>query len=135
MVLLLLIGLITLACYIWPQINYREMPKGLCAGELNLKAPNWVSSLVANNDSHYITPLKFESLSSVSEKIKQNLPQVNIVSEDQNRILAYRQSVVYHFTDWICIEANGNVTSSATMGHSDFEQNRKLVESIRQLLS
>lgn len=132
--LLLIGGVITLVCYIWPQINFREMPKELCTGKLNAKLPNWVSSQVDKNDDHYIDPLKIESLAQLADKIKNKIPGVTLVEQDNNRILAYRQSTIFHFTDWICIEANGNVTSTATLGYGDFNQNRKLVESIRQLL-
>lgn len=110
------------------------MPKELCAGNLKAKLPNWVSSLVEETDTHYIKPLKFDELSQVAELIKKKMPHVKIVQQDINRILAYRQSTIFHFTDWICIEANGNVTSSATMGYGDFGQNRKFVETIRYLL-
>ena len=129
--LFLLGGLITLACYLWPQINFRDMPTGLCKGELNVTKPNWVSSTVDTKDDHYIRPLKIDSLLMVAKIVKRSQPQVTIVKENQNRILAYRQSTIFHFTDWICIEANGSVTASATLGYSDLNQNRKWVESIR----
>lgn len=48
--------------YLFPQINFREMPKGLVEGQLPDDKPNWVSSLVNESDSHYIAPLKVESM-------------------------------------------------------------------------
>ncbi|WP_367607344.1 DUF1499 domain-containing protein [Legionella sp. W05-934-2] len=132
--LIVFVGVVTLICYLWPQINFKEMPKGLCAGNLNGKKPNWVSSKVDKADSHYVAPLKITSLLTVEDAIKNHLPGITIYQRDKNNLLAYRQSPIYHFTDWICIEADGSVTSSATLGYGDFNQNRKLVESIRQIL-
>lgn len=119
--------------YLFPQINFREMPEGLVDGHLSEDKPNWVSSSVSSNDSHYIAPLKIQSLARLSACIEAKLPQVSIKKTDVSSIIAYRQSRVFHFVDWLCIHANGTVSSSATMGRSDFGKNRELVEQIRTL--
>jgi uncharacterized protein (DUF1499 family) len=121
--------------YLFPQINFREMPDGLIGGGLPENKPNWVSSTVSPTDSHYIAPLKFQSLAQLSACIASKLPHVSIKKTDESKIIAYRQSKVFHFVDWLCIHADGRISSSATMGHSDFGKNKELVEQIRTLCS
>ena len=134
MALLVIFVLVTVVFYAFPKLNYRDMPKGLCQAELDEQKPNWVSSLVDEQNAHYIKPLQIQSLSQLADDLKTQVPDLNIVQQKDGQLLAYRQSTIYHFTDWVCIEANGNVSASATMGRSDFGKNRQLVESIRQSL-
>ena len=131
LILIIVVGVV----YLFPQINFRGMPAGLFEGRLAEDKPNWVSSMVSASDSHYIAPLKFQSLAQLSACIEAKLPKVVIKSTDESKIIAYRQSRVFHFVDWLCIHADGSVTSSATMGSSDFGKNRELVEQIRTLCS
>lgn len=131
--LVVLLLLIILLMVLFPQINFRAMPMGLCEGQLPKNKPNWVSSLVAKTDSHYIHSLKFQDLDALIVCIKKQIPELKLVQTDTRRVLGYRQSKIFHFTDWLCIQADGHVESSATMGHSDFGKNRALVERIRQL--
>lgn len=130
-IVVLLIGVLVGIMYLFPQINFRAMPSGLIEGKLPEAKPNWVSSFVAKTDAHYIAPFHVESLSKLSTCIKEKIPEVIIQKTDSSTILAYRQSQVFHFVDWLCIHADGNVVSSATMGHSDFGKNRELIEKIR----
>lgn len=124
----------TMASYLFPQINFRQKPSGLCEAKLKDHLDNWVSSKVPAQDRHYIQPLTIQSLELIAKDIKKNQPNVIIVEANDKRILAYRQSRIYHFTDWVCLESTGDITSSATMGRKDFGMNRALVESIRSLI-
>ena len=129
--LLIFIVLIPLAMIIFPKINYRPAPHGLCEGKLNQNKPNWVSSLVAESNEHYIEPLQFASLSSLADCIK-NFIDTQITHLSDTHLLAYHQSKTFHFTDWLCVKADGHVSSSATMGHYDFNKNREWVNKIRE---
>ncbi|AMP90676.1 DUF1499 domain-containing protein [Legionella pneumophila] len=133
-VLALILTLIVIL-YLFPQINFREMPKGLVEGQLPDDKPNWVSSLVNESDSHYIVPLKVESMSELAACIESKVPELKIQKQDASLLIGYRQSRIFHFVDWLCIHADGNVISSATMGYSDFGKNRELVEKIRSQCS
>jgi uncharacterized protein (DUF1499 family) len=132
---IVLLGLAVGIFYLFPQINFRQMPVGLLDGHLAENKLNWVSSMVPVSDSHYIAPLKFQSLAKLSACIETKLPQVSIQKTDASTIIAYRQSKIFHFVDWLCIHADGAVTSSATMGSSDFGKNKELIEQIRTLCS
>ncbi len=134
-ILVLLVAVIVGVLYLFPQINFRPMPDGLIKGNLSEEKPNWVSSFIDPANSHYIKPLKVESLSQLSHCIQSKIPEVVIQKSDDASIIAYRQSTVFHFVDWLCIHADGNVVSSATMGRSDFGKNRELIEKIRNLCS
>ncbi|HBC0468600.1 TPA: DUF1499 domain-containing protein [Legionella pneumophila] len=132
-IVLALILTLVVILYLFPQINFREMPKGLVEGQLPDDKPNWVSSLAAESDSHYIAPLKVESMSELVACIESKIPELKIQKQDASFLVGYRQSRFFHFVDWLCIHADGNVISSATMGYSDFGKNRELVEKIRSL--
>lgn len=123
--------------HFFPQINFRPMPDGLCQAQLNKDKPNWVSSLVDKKDPHYVKPLNFKTMDM--EKLAQCLDEgfdgVTVVNKGPSEIIAHRHSRVFNFVDWICIKANGDVTSSATMGYSDLGKNRELVEEIRAVCS
>ncbi|HAU1192969.1 TPA: DUF1499 domain-containing protein [Legionella pneumophila] len=134
-IVLALILTLVVILYLFPQINFREMPKGLVEGQLPDDKPNWVSSLVDESDSHYIAPLKVESMSELAACIDSKIPELKIQKQDVSLLVGYRQSRFFHFVDWLCIHADGNVISSATMGYSDFGKNRELVEKIRSQCS
>jgi uncharacterized protein (DUF1499 family) len=131
--ILVLIAILLGIIYLFPQINYRDMPPELMEGHLPEEKPNWVSSKVDPHNMHYIAPLTFQSLTQLASCIEMQLPQVKIKSVDSSKLIAYRASTVFHFVDWLCIHADGTVTSTATMGHSDFGKNRELIEEIRNL--
>ncbi len=132
-IILIIIGIVVAIMYLFPQINYRDMPAGLSEGHLPEGKPNWVSSKVPMTDTHYIAPLKIQSLAQLSSCIESKIPEVIIKNTDASQIIAYRPSRVFHFVDWLYIHNDGAVSSSATMGHSDFGKNRELVEKIRTL--
>ncbi|HHL3493823.1 TPA: DUF1499 domain-containing protein [Legionella pneumophila] len=134
-IVLTLILTLVVILYLFPQINFREMPKGLVEGQLPDDKPNWVSSLVDESDSHYIAPLKVESMSELAACIDSKIPELKIQKQDASLLVGYRQSRFFHFVDWFCIHADGNVISSATIGYSDFGKNRELVEKIRSRCS
>jgi uncharacterized protein (DUF1499 family) len=137
-IVLIIIAIIMIAIgiiYLFPQINFREMPKRLIDGHLPKGKNNWVSSMAAPTDSHYIVPLKVQSLAQLSACIASKLPEVTIKTSDASKIIAYRPSPVFHFVDWLYIHADGSVSSSATMGSYDYGKNRELVERIRALCS
>ncbi|KGP63229.1 hypothetical protein EP47_04510 [Legionella norrlandica] len=134
-IIFIIIAALVLIMYLFPQINFREMPEGLMDGKLPEEKPNWVSSLVSESSSHYIAPLKVEAISKLVSCIESRVPELKIQKQEVSFLIGYRQSRVFHFVDWLCIYANGNVISSATMGHSDFGKNRELVEKIRSLCS
>ncbi len=127
---LVLIAIIILMI-IFPKINFRSMPPGLCKGELPENMPNWVSSLVPETDEHYIKPFYNTPLPALAEYIVKCGPKIHITQLDSASLIAYRQSPMFNFTDWICIRADGHVSSSATMGYSDLGKNRELVNKIR----
>ncbi|BCZ96368.1 DUF1499 domain-containing protein [Legionella pneumophila serogroup 1] len=132
-IVLALILAFVVILYLFPQINFREMPKGLVEGQLPDDKPNWVSSLVNESDSHYIAPLKVDSMPQLVACIERKIPELKIQKQEASFLVGYRQSPFFHFVDWLCIHADGNVISSATMGYSDFGKNRELVEKIRSL--
>ncbi|KTD38813.1 hypothetical protein Lmor_0216 [Legionella moravica] len=133
LIVVVFIALVVGVMYLFPQINFRDMPKGLIDGQLSEAKPNWVSSFVAADDAHYIAPLKVDTLTQLAECIKSKVPEVSITHLDKTHLIAYRQSRVFHFVDWLIIRSDGNVASSATMGHSDFGMNRDLIEHIRSV--
>ncbi|MBL7478374.1 DUF1499 domain-containing protein [Legionella bononiensis] len=135
LIIVLLIGCVVGVMYLFPQINFREMPKGLIDGQLPEEKPNWVSSLVAADNAHYIPPLKVGTLVQLAECIKSKVPEVTMTQLNESNLIGYRQSRVFHFVDWLIIRSDGTVVSSATMGHSDFGKNRELIERIRTLCS
>ncbi len=130
-VMILLAVLAVLMMYLFPKINFRAMPEGLVNGRQDEQKPNWVSSLVARNNAHYIAPLAIKNLSSLAECLLKQDKNTTLVKVDESSLIAYRQSTVFHFTDWIVIDSQGQVSASATMGHYDFGKNRQWVEAIR----
>lgn len=134
-IVLAIIIAIVVIMYLFPQINFREMPKGLIEGKLPDDRPNWVSSLVNESNAHYIAPLKIETIPKLVACIESKVPELKLQKQEASLLIGYRQSRLFHFVDWLCIHANGDVISSATMGHSDFGKNRELVEKIRSQCS
>lgn len=131
LLILVIIGCIPLSMYLMPGINYRSMPVGLCEAKLVEARPNWVSSLVDPSSQHYIEPLEANALPLLATRLKKQGGKIHIAHLDENYLLAFRQSPFFNFTDWICIRTDGNLTSSATMGHYDFGKNREWVTNIR----
>lgn len=130
--MIFLVAMIALASYLFPQINFREMPEGLKNGKLDDQKPNWVSSRVAETSAHYVAPLLIDDLTQLAACLKTTSPKTTIQQVDEQSLIAYRQSPFFNFTDWIMIDKNGQVTSSATMGYYDFGKNRLWVDAIRK---
>jgi uncharacterized protein (DUF1499 family) len=119
--------------FFYPEIFFRAEPEGLCHGKLPNK-PNWVSSFVAENNPHYIASLgKIES-SKLTECIQSHSGKRFSIKKEGSHWHGYRRTAFFGFTDWFCISSEGEVTSSATMGHSDMGVNRAWVEGIRNCL-
>ena len=131
--IIIILVVIIAVFHLFPQINYRDMPKALCEAKFDNDKPNWVSSLVETDNPHYIKPFHSVDLKKLSQCISDHFSMVTIREVSENRLLAYRTSFVFNFVDWFCIEANGQVTSSATMGYYDLGKNRELVEDIRNV--
>lgn len=131
---LTVIALIILLTYLLmmlfiPKMNFRPMPEGLCTAELKDK-PNWVSSLVDKGDQHYVASLGNVDLTKMAQCLKQS--KLTITEESDQQLIGYRRSRYFHFTDWFCITNDGNITSSATMGHSDLGNNKAWVSKLRE---
>src|SRR5687768_17072202 len=92
--------------YLFPQINFRKMPPGLIEGTLPNEKPNWVSSLVPHTNSHYIAPLHIGTIAQLVVCIGNKVPEVKIQKQNGSHLIAYRQSPIFHFVDWLCIHAN-----------------------------
>lgn len=118
--------------YFFKKINYRAMPQGLCQGLLNNNKKNWVSSLVTPQSPNYIKPLRFSSLKDLHACIQHHCPETVITLINERKLVAYRQSYFFKFTDWLCIDNQGDVSASATMGYYDFGKNRLWIEKIRR---
>ncbi len=131
--LIVLLVVIIAVMHFFPQINFRPMPGGLCEAKLDAKKPNWVSSLVDSSDPHYIKPLEPGAPKQRAQCLFETFKNLTVTHVDDSHLIAYRQTTVFNFVDWLCIKANGDVTSSATLGHSDLGKNRELVETIRAL--
>lgn len=127
---LLVLGLMYLALY--PSVFFRPMPKGLCAAKLADK-PNWVSSLVDKSDSHYIEKLPVATKKQQIQCLTHSHPRL-VITEEGSAIIGYRRTRVFGFTDWFCLTPNGDITSSATLGHYDFSVNREFVSKLRACL-
>ena len=119
--------LITLNTLLFPKLNYRPMPIGLCDDNYTSNKAGWVSSLIPRSDSHYIAPFQHHSLSQIAAHIT----TAQVVDLNPHYLTAYRQYSMFAVTDWICIRSNGAVTSTSTMGYYDFGRNRQWVESVR----
>lgn len=134
LILLLVFGLFLLVFHLFPRINFRPAPLGLCQGQLPLGKPNWVSSLVPKTDSHYIAALPEMPLVELGPLLQKSIPNLTLVEVSARGIVGYRRSWWFNFVDWFCISPEGQVSSSATMGYSDLGKNRELVEAMRTLI-
>ncbi len=131
-VVLLSVLLMSLFLKFFPNVFYRDKPAGLCEAILSDK-PNWVSSLVATDNAHYINPLPMTEFSKLAEIIERIEPTTYLVIHPYF-IEGYRRTPFFGFTDWFCITDTGQVTSAATLGHSDLGVNRRWVDSLREKL-
>ena len=134
-IFIIIATLIVATMHVIPGINYRPKPQGLETGALNKNKPNWVSSFVEKTDPHYIAPLQRMDFTGLPDCLSHLSRKTTIVKHDKESLVAYRQSTLFNFTDWLYIRADGQATSSATMGYYDFNKNREWVEEIRRACS
>lgn len=132
-IVLSLVLLLILVPLVGPYWMYRPMPRGLCQGQLPDK-PNWVSSLVAKDNPHYVKPLPAFDEKTLIACIRSQGLRKPFVWKKGTHWLGYRRTTFFGFTDWFCISEKGEVSSSATIGHSDLGVNRAWVEAIRDCL-
>lgn len=130
-VVIILTGVLIMSIFLSkdPDLFYRDRPAGLCEAALPDK-PNWVSSLVARDDKHYIAPLPFTPLDDLKNAIHQMDPKAYVVIHD-NSLEGFHRTKFFGFTDWFCIKDDGNITATATLGYSDMGYNRRWVEQLR----
>lgn len=131
---LLLAGALFMSIFLkfFPDTFYRDKPHGLCEANLPDK-PNWVSSVVSIEDPHYIAPLPMTNFYQLAEAIDAIDPKTYKIIYPYY-IEGYRRTNFFGFTDWFCITDTGQITSTATLGHSDLGVNRRWVESLRSKL-
>ena len=107
------------------------------------ESPNCVSSQAAQNSSHYIAPFIIKSSANDAwAEIKNALlsqSRTIITKRSDITIHAETTSLVFRFVDDIDLlldkEAGQiHIRSASRTGHSDFDVNRKRVESIRSEL-
>tara|TARA_B110000879_G_C11062754_1_gene467396 strand:+ start:638 stop:1087 length:450 start_codon:yes stop_codon:yes gene_type:complete len=134
-VIVILLGVLLMSLFlkVFPNVFYRDKPAGLCEAILPDK-PNWVSSLAIPDNAHYVMPLPMSVFEDITRAIVKIDPNTYTVVHPYY-IEGYRRTAFFGFTDWFCITDTGQVTSTATLGHSDVGVNRKWVESLRVLLN
>lgn len=99
------------------------------------RKPNWVSSQIEQNDSHYIAPLK-GSLAAVAKVVK-GMERTVIVEQKDGYLYAEFSTPLMGYTDDVEFAADGkgvHVRSSSRLGYSDLNANRKRIEAIRAAL-
>lgn len=111
---------------------FRPAPQGLCQAALS-DTPNWVSSLVAPDNAHYVKPLGLVDIAQLSACLKKGGLKSKLFQKGTH-YHGYRRTKMLGFTDWFCISEKGEVTSSATLGYSDMGVNRAWVEQMRACL-
>jgi uncharacterized protein (DUF1499 family) len=143
--ILVVISLIVLArFYMLGNTSKTGKAPGLVSGRLSAcpDKPNCVSSEIADDHSHYISPLRYPA--SMSEEtmdlIKEVLQEVGgeITAEEGAYISATFTSAFFGFVDDVeCRNDKANHTihlrSASRVGHSDFGTNRKRVAFISSL--
>lgn len=103
--------------------------------------PNWVSSQVAPNDSHYIAPLASSDSARQLQKLKgllEKMERVLVIESRPDYLYAEFSTKGLGFTDDVefCVDgAVLHVRSSSRLGIRDFDVNRKRVESLRRALA
>lgn len=102
--------------------------------------PNWVSSQVAAEDSHYIAPLVQDNATQALQKLKsamEKMERVVLVAARADYLHAEFSTAGLGFTDDVELCADGTVLhlrSSSRLGIRDFGVNRKRAEALRAVL-
>ncbi len=81
--LLILLVIFIAVMHLFPQINFRTMPDGLCEARLDDK-PNWVSSLVDTSDSHYIKPLEPRDPEQLAQCLSEKIKNLTVTHIDES---------------------------------------------------
>jgi len=105
--------------------------------------PNWVSSTVPPNDSHYIAPIIFSTSAASAWKtlldVVATQPRAGIIIQSNDYLYVESKSKLLGFIDDVefALDTNApntkaiHVHSSSRLGESDLGVNRKRIEAIR----
>ncbi len=137
--LLILVGFFLLG-----HMSKNEKPPGLLSGHLSPcpNSPNCVVSEVIEDDSHYISPVRYPATMAEDsmDLVKQVIQEIGgeITVEEEMYMAAIFTSTFFGFVDDLeCRFDKTNHTihlrSASRVGHSDFGENRKRVELISTL--
>ncbi len=136
---IMLVGL-----YLLGNMSQTGKAPGLVSGHLSAcsDTPNCVSSEIADDHSHYISPLRYPASMSedTMELLKGVIQEVggDIMAEEGAYIAATFTSTLFGFVDDVeCRNDRGTHTihlrSASRVGHSDFGANRRRVALISSL--
>lgn len=137
-------SLILVGFFLLGHMSKTGEPPGLVSGHLSACSvkPNCVVSEIAEDDSHYISPLHYPAAMAENTMalITQIIQEVGgeITVEDEGYIAALFTSDFFGFVDDLeCRNDKANHTlhlrSASRVGHSDFGANRQRVELISSL--
>jgi len=132
--------------YLLGNMSQTGKAPGLVSGHLSAcsDTPNCVSSEIADDHSHYISPLRYPASMSedTMELIKGVIQEVggDIMAEEGAYIAATFTSTLFGFVDDVeCRNDRGTHTihlrSASRVGHSDFGTNRRRVTLISSLFN
>ncbi len=136
--------IILIGFYMLGNMSKTGKPPGLISGRLSVCSdkPNCVVSEMAEDDSQYISPLRYPAAitEDTMDLIKQIIQEVGgeIAAEEGAYIAATFTSTLFGFVDDLeCRNDRANHTihlrSASRVGHSDFGANRKRVALISSL--
>jgi uncharacterized protein (DUF1499 family) len=104
--------------------------------------PNWVSSQVAADDSHYIAPLACSGDAIAAMRklrgVIGSMPGTAIIRSEPAYLYVEFRSRLMGFVDDVEFHCDGTaiqLRSSSRLGIRDFGVNRKRIESIREMLN
>ena len=105
------------------------------------RKPNWVSSQIASDDNHYVTPLAFSGdAGAAMQELKaviEGMTGTKLIESRADYLYAEFSTPLMGFTDDVEFYCDGkrvHVRSSSRLGYSDWNVNRKRVEAIRTAL-
>lgn len=145
LIIVFVISLLMLAgCFMLGNMSKSEKPPGLLSGHLSPcpDSPNCVVSEIVEDDSHYISPVRYPAAIAKDslDLVKQVIQEIGgeIAVEEEAYIAATFTSTFFGFIDDLeCRNDKANHTihlrSASRVGHSDFGANRKRVELISTL--
>ncbi len=145
LIIIVVISLLMFAAFFMlGNMSKKEKPPGLLSGHLAPcpDSPNCVVSEIIEDDSHYISPIRYQATMAGEPMsfVKQMIQEIGgeITVEDEVYIAAIFTSAFFGFIDDLeCRIDRTNHTihirSASRVGHSDFGENRKRVELISTL--